>query len=77
MWANHPQYLDKYNKVRITALPNYLKARILVPSGLHIAEWRRLLTGYHDANMADFLNYGWPIDYTAATPPHANHSQPQ
>ena len=36
LWTNHPQYLDMYNKVKLTTLPNYLKARIPVTAGLDI-----------------------------------------
>ena len=66
-----------YTTVRATALPNYLGAKIPIPSGLNIPAWRKLLTGYHDRHMVDFLEYGWPVDYTADTPPNPTNGNHQ
>ena len=52
-----------------------------IKSGLNIPEWRTLLVDYHDKEVVDFLEYGWPDDYTADKPPtstttnHANSTQ--
>ena len=41
---------------------NYMGARERVPSGLNIEAWRTYLQGYEDANLVDFLAFGWPIN---------------
>ena len=65
-----------YHAVRRTGLPNFIKARIPVPSALNIPAWRTLLKDYHDTTLVDLLCYGWPADYTADYPPtptYKNH----
>ena len=70
-------YLQIYDVVRSAGLPNYLGARIPLPHGLHMPTWRHYLTGYQqDSLLCDFLEFGWPVNYTSATPPTpatANH----
>ena len=61
--------LDIYTAVRDTALPNYLSARIPIPSQINCDAWDHLLQGYADAEIADFLRFGWPGGYTAPSPP--------
>ena len=39
--------------MRASAVPNYMGARIPIPSALNIPEWRRLLTDYHDKEIVD------------------------
>ena len=78
MWANNRTYMEMYCAVRDTALPNYMRARIPVPSGLNIQAWRSLLVGYHDRQVLDFLEFGWPADFTATeapTPTITNHNE--
>ena len=60
------------------SLPNYLDARLPIPSGLNIPAWTELLIDYHDDQQVDFLNFGWPVDYTKPTPPtptYTNHER--
>ena len=52
-------------------MPNYKQANIPVPSGLNIAQWREKLASYHDTELVEFLEYGWPSDYTALNTPTA------
>ena len=66
--GEHP-LLNIYTAVRKTCLPNYLSARIPIPSNINCDAWDHLLQGYHDAEIADFLRYGWPGGYTAPVPP--------
>ena len=78
MWLNNKAYMDMYCTVRATALPNHMRARIPVPSGLNIPAWRSLLVGYHDRKALDYLEYGWPADFTAPkapTPTSKNHAE--
>ena len=58
-----------YDKVRQTGLPNFMDARVPVPSGVNIAAWRECLLEYPDVSLVDHLEFGWPLDYTAAGPP--------
>ena len=77
-WTNWMQYHNIYAKVRLTTLPNHLSAKIPIPSGLNIPAWRSMLVGYHDKKVVDYLEFGWPADYTASTPPttsDANHTE--
>lgn len=65
-----PHHMQIYDAVRCLGVPNYMGARIPIPSGLNVDEWRRQLRGYPDARICDYLIYGWPISYTANTIPH-------
>ena len=68
-WAGFKTHYTLFNKVRVTGLPNYLAARIPVPSALIITKWRELLHSYPDKKLVDYLEFGWPLDYTAPVPP--------
>ena len=76
-WSQFEQYLHIYDVVRATALPNYIEARIPLPSGLNIPVWRTLLADFPDSSLVDHLEYGWPLDYTSPSipvPTLNNHS---
>ena len=47
---------------------NFAQARCTVPSALNIGEWRRRLVGYRDTHLADYLQYGWPVNYDRFSP---------
>ena len=68
-WQDFPLYASLYSQVRATTSPNYLKAKVPVPSGLNISTWRQMLVDYPDLNLVDHLECGWVLDYTAAFPP--------
>ena len=56
---------------------NAFGAKIEVPSKLKINKWRSNLTDYDDKVICDFLQYGWPINYTSVREPDIpirNHS---
>ena len=40
---------------------NFRGARIPLPSGLNIRQWRSMLRGYWDYNIVEYLEFGWPI----------------
>ena len=61
--------LDIFELVRATGVPNYLGACIRIPSAINCDALDHLLHGYHDAEISDFLRFGWPGGYTAPTPP--------
>ena len=62
-------HLDLYDIVRATGVPNYMSARIRIPSEIKCDAWDALLHGYHDAEIAEYLRFGWPGGYTAPTLP--------
>jgi len=49
--------------VYLLGQPNFLGARLSVPSLLNLSLWWSLLTGYSDEVVCDFLEFGWPIGY--------------
>ena len=40
-----------------------------MPSHLNILQWRHLLRDYHDSQICDFLEFGWPVNYTSQSAP--------
>ena len=56
-----------YKQVASRGCPNHVGARIPVPSGLRISSWRYFLDDYHDDKLADYLQYGWPINFAEGT----------
>ena len=54
---------DIYNSVSMNGRYNFAGARLTVPSQLNIPEWRRRLVGYRDNKLADYLQFGWPINF--------------
>ena len=66
-----------YSAVRKTGLPNYLSAKVQLPSDLECDTWDLMLAAYDDRDITQFLRYGWPSSYTAKTPPtSAAHNHP-
>ena len=66
-----------YDVVRDTALPNFVGARIPVPSGLNIPAWRELTQeiNYPDKQISDFLEFGFPLGYQADFYPDSDFKQ--
>ena len=60
-------------QVNATGVPNFAGARIPVHSQLCIIRWRDLLLGYFDESLCDFLEFGFPLDYSAPDLPHVSH----
>lgn len=52
-----------------SGLPNYLSARLPVPSKLKTDLWWDLLRVYPDNIVCEFLEFGWPVGYTRDTLP--------
>lgn len=74
--SSHPQFCELYKAVKKCNLPNFLGARIPLPSGLKIQSWYKYLKDYHDMYLCEFLNFGWPLGYNLDDPPattDANH----
>lgn len=66
-----PTFARDYNCIRGSTLPNYLGARIYVPSALNVEQWRVVLIDYHDRDLCDLLEFGWPVGYLKNMPPLA------
>jgi len=62
-------YRDVHDFVTKTGKPNYLVARVPVPSTLNISKWHELLQGYDDNVVCDFLEFGWPVGFMPTTLP--------
>ena len=76
-WPEECRYRAIYDEVRRYNLPNYLGAKITVPSALNLLAWENDLADYQDRDVCVFLRYGWPSSYTGRDPPVAslnNHS---
>lgn len=64
-----PQFCDLYDRVKSFAAPNAVGARITLDSGLHLEQWEARLATYHDKEICAYLRYGWPVGYSADSPP--------
>ena len=76
-WPAESPYRLIYDAARSHALPNYLGAKITIPSGLNLEVWERNLVDYQDQEVCQYLRYGWPVNYTSIEPPQPtskNHS---
>ena len=51
-----------HSKVAAFSVPNYKGARIQVPSGLNIPEWRYLLKNYDLKILGEYLQFGFPLN---------------
>lgn len=75
-----PEFMETYYDVRSTGLPNYLAARRPLKSYLNIPAWRHNLVDYEDNVLCEYLEFGWPISYTADRIPTStmtNHGSAQ
>lgn len=66
--ACQQMYMKIYDVVRASKVPNYLQARIPLPHALNMPMWRHYLSDYHDQQVCDFLEFGWPMNYTGDAP---------
>ena len=55
--------IELHNEVKKHDLPNYLGARIPVPSHLNIHAWETLLEGYWDRQLLECLKFGFPLGF--------------
>ena len=65
-----------YHAVLRSGVPNYISARIALPTGFNIRTWHKCLHDY-DRELCDFLEFGWPMDYKRHIAPTStcyNHS---
>jgi len=72
-------WIETHGQVVRSGVPNYRSCRIPVRSGLVISQWRLWQTriGSPDKDLADLLEFGWPLGYSSAQIPVSsakNHS---
>ena len=60
--------LDIYNRVLATGTYNYRVARLPLPSGLNVESWKLYLQDYHDGEIVNFLEFGWPSNFQVGNP---------
>ena len=55
---------DIYQAVKATGLPNCMKAKIPLSTGINVQAWRDLADGSdHEHELIDFIEFGFPIGY--------------
>ena len=52
---------DAHSSVKNSGQPNYISARIQVPTELNIANWRAICGNYKDQLLLDYLEFGFPL----------------
>ena len=62
-------YVNAHTIVQRTGVPNYMSAKIPIPSKFNIDKWENLLCGYEDYTIVEFLKYGFPMGYSASRLP--------
>ena len=62
------QLRDIFMRAVAMKLHNYRGARIRVPSAMKVVAWRHYLADYHDPNLVDFIEFGWPVNYVGGAP---------
>jgi hypothetical protein len=63
--GNFISFIQAHDAIVQSGVPNFRGCRIPVPSKLNIPLWRSLLEGYHDDQLVEQLQFGFPVGYTA------------
>ena len=61
--SSYIDFVTLHELVCASGQPNYVSCRLPVPSRLNVSCWREYLRNYKDAQICDFLEYGWPVGY--------------
>ena len=62
-------FIDLHNNVIACGTYNYCGARIpLSHSNLNMSYWREMLIDYHDTDLCEFLEFGWPLGLDPSMP---------
>jgi hypothetical protein len=59
---------DIYKSVTLWSCPNFLGARIPLPTNLNLHVWENETRDYFDAEVVQFLRFGWPVSYRGPVP---------
>ena len=70
--STYPGLAGIYDRVRMSATPNYRGCNIPVPSGLNIQAWRPRAGFIKDKSLIDMLECGFPTGFTGNTVPRQN-----
>ena len=65
---NLAELRDIYNEVQSSGHYNFAGVRRPVPSGLNVQAWRSYLSEYTDNQITDYLEFGWPVNFTRGSP---------
>lgn len=70
--ARAKELIAIHNTIHRSGQPNSTGCRIPLPTHLNISRWRDLLgsSTYDDKVVLDYLEFGWPINYTLDTLPN-------
>jgi hypothetical protein len=71
------QLIMSHKHIYESGVPNFMGCRIPVHSHLNIPLWRSLLHDYHDYQLVECLEFGFPLGYTRSELPASilkNHS---
>ena len=66
--VNVLEFISVCNRVAASGKPNVFGCRVPVPSNFNIDWLRSQLVGYQDAEVAEFLAFGWPINFEGVVP---------
>ena len=55
------QCIEIADMIRSTEVPNYVKARFSIHSGLNLEAWEKYLDGYHDPLLLQYLKFGFTL----------------
>lgn len=64
-----PNFANIYQAVLKTGLPNFAAAKIPLQSGINVQQWKEALVAYHDQELIQFLDFGWPLGFYKKRPP--------
>lgn len=67
--VNNISFVKIYDIAISSGKQNFCGARVPVPSKLNINNFRCHLQNYHDKQIVDFLQFGWPINYCGLNSP--------
>ena len=67
-----PSHAIIYSAVVKSGRPNYQSARIPLQHGLNVPVWKDFLADYHDTRLLEYIEFGFPLGYTAPYPPQQN-----
>ena len=62
-WDFELDIIQMHHIIKQTGLPNFLGARIPVPSQLRPDRWRFHLKFFWDSQLVDLIQYGFPLDF--------------
>ena len=65
--------ISLHTQLQSSGGPNASTFRLPVPSNLNIPEWRKRLANFHDSQLCDFLEFGWPVGATHTITPLSSH----